>query len=170
MRHAIRVFIAALICGLSFSVAHAGTGVSVPICEPNSADCVISNWGHTEPEIVTSSISIKPMPVAVTNAAAALPKINAVTSPVNFLPKETAALISAIKHARFAKDGSIVSGQEQIEAAADAIAKKAGKGYTLTLYVKQPAKLKPDVADAQAKRVVTIDGILAGKGADKPRS
>jgi hypothetical protein len=152
------------------------------LCTPDLPDCVQPNWGMTEPDstdalttgngrlaAASGRIAVKPMPVAL--KAAATPSVKAVTAPTNYLPKETAALVAAIKRARFAKDGTIVTGQQQIAAAANAIASKAGKVYVLTLYVKTAAHVKPDTANALAKRVEAVNGALLIPGeTGKPRS
>jgi hypothetical protein len=191
MRFVLHVLFALIMAGfaLAMPIDSRAQGVSIPFCTPDAPDCVIANWGQTEPELTGDSnamaaarsplasanarISIRPMPVAMTADAMkkSTPAVKAVTSPVNFAPKETAALVAAIKRARFAKDGTIVSGDKQIAAAAEAVTKKAGKGYTLTLYVKSPPTLKPDAADALAKRVGVVNGILGNPvGSEKPRS
>jgi hypothetical protein len=190
MRNTLRGIFVTLSLGLALSGpldSHA-QAISIPLCTPDSPDCVIANWGQTEPDGLDANaitkggaslasanghISIRPMPVAMTADAMkkSAPAVKAVTSPENFAAKETSALIAAIKRARFAKDGTIVSGDKQIATAAEAVTKKAGKGYTLTLYVKSPPTLKPDAADSLAKRVGTVNGILGNPaGSEKPRS
>jgi hypothetical protein len=188
MRYRLTTLLATVLVvfGLTGAVDSRADPTSVPLCTADSPDCVIGNWGQTEPDgldanavtkgaaSLTSAqgrISIRPMPVAATAdpMKKAAPSVKAVTSPVNFAPKETAALIAAIKRARFTKDGAFVSGDKQIASAAEAAAKKAGKTYTLTLYVKAPPTLKPDAAQSLTERVKAVNGVLTGT-VDKPRS
>lgn len=170
----------------------ANGGASTPLCPDRSApDCVQSNWGQTGPDGVDTGLAplkgdptastassgrlaMKILPVAAkTRPQASDSPLNTVLSPINLFPKETAALTSAIKQARFNADGSIASGQERIASAAAAAARAAGTRYTLTLYIKVPQKLAPDDGDLLGKKVQSINEVLsnsAGGATGKPRT
>ena len=87
--------------------------------------------------------------------------LKAVVSPQGLFPKETAALLAALKRARFNEDGSIKSGEAAVRRAAAAAAQRAGNKYTLTLYIKVPQKLAPDRSVALGKKVDAVNAVLS---------
>ncbi len=177
----------------SFSASAASGGRTVTLCPKTSVpDCVSPNWGETGPDGVDGAmaplrgdsiasaigggrLAIKLLPVAATpnRTQPAGAPLQTVVSPINLFPKETAALTSAIKQARFNPDGSIASGQERIASAAAAAARAAGKRYTLTLYIKVPQQLAPDESGLLGKKVQSINDVLlpaGGAATGKPES
>lgn len=167
------------------SVSFAGTGDPVPLCPAGSPpDCVIPNWGQVQPDGVDSSISptggpslaavqdphrlrmaVQMMPTAAPAEAMApntAAPIKSVVSPQNLFPKETAALITALKRARFNADGTIKSGEAAIRRAAAAAARRAGNKYNLRLYIKVPQGLKPEQGAQLDKKVDALNVVLGG--------
>lgn len=150
---------------------------SVPFCpDPSSPDCVVSNWGLIEPGIVDTarapvagpSVAVKLMPVA-TSTSKANPPVKALVSPTGLFVTETNALMSAIRKARFNADGTIARGEAQIAAAAAAVARKAGRKYALTLYIKVPQKFASDKSESLNKRVGAVNSVLS-RSSDQGRS
>ncbi|MEO8935677.1 MAG: hypothetical protein ABI277_16500 [Burkholderiaceae bacterium] len=150
---------------------------SVPLCpDPSSPDCVVSNWGLIEPGIMaaamapvaTPPVAVKLMPVA-TSTSKANPPLKALVSPTGLFVNETKALTSAIRKARFNADGTIASGEAQIAAAAADIARKAGKKYALTLYIKVPQKIASDKSESLDKRVGAVNSVLS-RSSDQGKS
>ncbi len=179
---------------LMWSTSYAGTGDTVPLCpDAASPDCVVPNWGGIgEPDGTDGAIAprtdaslntaptIRSKPVAVQLMPAAEPSamstgdapLKTVVSPQNLFPKETNALTTALKRARFKADGSIATGGAAISRAAADAARKAGKKYTLTLYVKVPQALKPEAGALLDKKVRAINDVLSGRYAKdaKPKA
>ena len=168
------------------SLAHAqGGGSTTTICAKGSPpDCVSPNWGHINPDetdavlaprstspIASDATAARPqmamqlLPVAAHGPQLAAP-VKTVVSPINLFPRETLALKTAIRRARFAPDGSVVSGEAAITAAAAAAARRAGDQYTLTLYIKVPEKLRDDESGLLDKKVRSINELL-GKAAKR---
>ena len=179
------------------SVSYAGTGDQVPLCPVGApADCVTSNWGQVEPDGIDGSIArptkqsiaaaptanlpriaVQRMPVAAptgTMTSNTRSTVKAVVSPKGLFAKETDALTSALKRARFNGDGSIVSGEAAIARAAAGAQRKAGNKYFLTIYVKVPQTLSPDEGGLLDKQVRSVNDILVGPGyagsSGKPKS
>ena len=156
----------------------AGTGDPVPLCPAGAPpDCVDPNWGLIEPGAMDASIpatgpslaaattaskprmAVQMMPAAATTQGAVAP-LKSVVSPQNLFPKETAALLSALKRARFNSDGTIKTGEPAIRRAVAAAAQRAGNKYTLTLYIKVPQTLKPDMGTLLGKKVDALNAVL----------
>ena len=169
------------------SVSYAGPGDPVPLCPVGSpSDCVTSNWGVIEPDGVDSStasntnqsmavaptagaprIAVRRMPVAApagVMTSNTRSTVKEVVSPKGLFAKETDALTSALKRARFNGDGSIVSGEAAIARAAAEAQRKAGNMYFLTIYVKVPQTLSPDEGGLLDKKVRSVNEILVGPG------
>ena len=178
-----------LVCLLLLTpLAHAQRdgGTTVPLCTMPSSDCVVPNWGQVGPDGDGSDASIAPPPgsasmarstgidrqVAVqmmpvqSSAKAMTPpsasSVKTVVSPVGLFAAETAALTKALMNARFDRDGTIVRGEEAIRTAAAAAVAKAGRKYALTLYIKVPQKLKPEDGALLAKKIVSVNDVIAG--------
>lgn len=169
---------------MSFA-SYAGTGDPVPLCpEGSPPDCVVPNWGQIEPGATDGAslstanpslaatpgspkprMAVQMMPTAAPEAAmapSAAAPIKSVVSPQNLFPKETAALITALKRARFNADGTIKSGEAAIRRAAAAAAQRAGNKYTLRLYIKVPQSLKPEQGAQLGKKVDALNAVLGG--------
>lgn len=180
----------ALVLAMSSSASRANDGTTVPLCpDPSAPDCVLSNWGQTGPDDGDGALAsrrgdpmasgagrqrmaVEVLPVATgpngtSGGPASKAPLRTVISPINLFPKETAALISAIKRARFNPDGSIATGKERIATAAAAAGRKAGTRYTLTIYIKVPQQLKPEESGL-GKRVEAINEVLLPAGGTAP--
>ena len=176
-------FAFAVLMLMSFA-SSAGTGDPVPLCPQGSPpDCVVPNWGQVEPgatddastgngssNLARASVAPKPqmpvqmMPTAATADAMAPSRVAAVksvVSPQNLFPKETAALLAALKRARFNPDGSIKTGEAAIKRAAAAAAQRAGNKFTLRLYIKVPQTLAPEVGAQLDKKVDALNAVLS---------
>ena len=165
------------------STSFAGTGDAVPLCPDGSPpDCVVPNWGMVEPGVSDNAnfvhgtpslatmpaspqpqMTVRMMPAASPTAMApnAGSPIKSVVSPQGLFPKETAALVAALKRARFNADGSIKSGEPAIQRAAAAAAKLAVNKYALTLYIKVPQGLKPEQGALLGKKVDALNAVLS---------
>lgn len=160
------------------SASFAGTGDPVLLCpEGSPPDCVVPNWGMVEPGVSDDAslargtpaspqprMAVRMMPAAAPAAMApnAASPIKSVVSPQKLFPKETEALVAALKRARFGADGSIKSGEPAIQRAAAAVAKRAANKYALTLYIKVPQGLNPEQGTLLGKKVDALNGVLGG--------
>ncbi len=172
---------------LTSSASFAGNGDAVPLCPTGSPpDCVVPNWGQINPgvpddaSLATGNPSLAAAPtsnaqrIAVQLMSVAAPAsvmtsntrstVKAVVSPKGLFAKETDALTSALKRARFNGDGSIVSGEAAIARAAAEAQRKAGNKYFLTIYVKVPQTLSPDEGGLLDKKVRSVNEIFVGPG------
>ena len=172
---------------LTSSASFAGNGDAVPLCPTGSPpNCVVPNWGQINPgvsddaSLATGSPSLAAAPtsnaqrIAVQRMPVAAPAgvmtsntrstVKAVVSPKGLFAKETDALTSALKRARFNQDGTILSGEAAIARTAKEAQRKAGNKYFLTIYVKVPQTLSPDEGGLLDKKVRSVNEILVGPG------
>ncbi len=160
-----------------------GGGNSTTICTTGApTNCVTTNWGHIVPDGTSDAMTpttappagttlshrrmaVQLMPVASSRADAAMP-VTTVLSPVDLFPRETLALQNAVRRLRFDADGKIVSGESVFAAAATAAANKAGRQYTLTVYIKVPQHIQDKESTSLARKVQSINDVL-GKSLDR---
>ena len=156
--------IAALLLMAAMSCANAQQVTS--LCgAPSGADCVEPHWGMIQPDASLlagkGSSSSASMPITVRLASADTPPdAKAVVDRTKTYQSHSKALASAIAKARFDVSGRIVSGDTAIVQAADR-ARRAVKGFSLTLHVKGADRLAPEQAASLSQKIDAINALLA---------